>query len=212
MKLGVWLPAVIAFALLAPADWIAVAGGHRRVRRFSKIGAIAALTVVAATLHPRQEAERWLFVGALVLGGIGDWFLLDYARGLAKGLASFLAGHLLYVAGFWSAGVNPTVSLIAAVVVATYAAMIGAILIRALLKAGKTMLAAAVIAYFVGIGAMAASAAGSGSLIAAAGSVLFVFSDSLIGWDNFVRPLRRAQLPIIVSYHLAQLLLVLSLL
>jgi uncharacterized membrane protein YhhN len=49
-------------------------------------------------------------------------------------------------------------------------------------------------------------------LIAAAGSVLFVFSDSLIGWDNFVRPLRRAQLPIIVSYHLAQLLLVLSLL
>lgn len=43
------------------------------------------------------------------------------------------------------------------------------------------------------------------------GAVLFMLSDALIGWRRFVRELKWAPVAIIVTYHLAQTMLVLSL-
>jgi uncharacterized membrane protein YhhN len=212
MTVHAWSLLLPIFGVLAAVDWAMVGLGRPRARRVTKMAAIAALVLLAAFLPARHELERWLFVGALVLGGVGDWFLLDYEHGLPPGLGAFLAGHVLYIAGFWSAGVDVRRFAVAAVVVALYAAVVGSVIIRALLRRGKRPLAAAVVAYFVAIGAMAASAAGSGALTATAGAALFVASDSLIGWNQFVRRLGWAELPIIVTYHLAQLLLVLSLL
>jgi uncharacterized membrane protein YhhN len=45
---------------------------------------------------------------------------------------------------------------------------------------------------------------------AAAGALLFMTSDALIGWNRFVRSLAWAPLAIIVTYHVAQMLLVVS--
>jgi uncharacterized membrane protein YhhN len=48
--------------------------------------------------------------------------------------------------------------------------------------------------------------------LAGAGAGLFFVSDTVLAWNRFVRPLGRGPVAVIVTYHLAQALLVLSLL
>ena len=69
-----------------------------------------------------------------------------------------------------------------------------------------------VTAYSVVIAVMLASAIASGNVVAAVGAGLFVASDSMIAWDRFVRPFPGAGVAIMVTYHLGQAGLVLSLL
>jgi uncharacterized membrane protein YhhN len=66
--------------------------------------------------------------------------------------------------------------------------------------------------YMVVISAMVTSALASGSWWAAAGASLFFASDALIAETRFVRPHRGAGVVIMVTYHLGQAGLVLSLL
>ena len=47
---------------------------------------------------------------------------------------------------------------------------------------------------------------------AAAGAVLFLVSDTVLAWNRFVRPFPSGPVAVHVTYHLAQGLLVLSLL
>jgi uncharacterized membrane protein YhhN len=65
--------------------------------------------------------------------------------------------------------------------------------------------------YIAAISVMVASALASGNALAATGAVLFMASDTLIAWNRFVRPLEWAPITIIVTYHLGQAGLVLSL-
>ena len=67
------------------------------------------------------------------------------------------------------------------------------------------------IAYVVVIAAMGASAVASGNALAAVGALLFMASDSLIGETRFVQPRRWGGVAIMVTYHLGQAGLVLSL-
>ena len=67
------------------------------------------------------------------------------------------------------------------------------------------------IVYLAAISTMVALAGAGGRPLALAGALLFYLSDGLIAWGRFVRPLPWAPLPIIVSYHLAQAALVVSL-
>jgi uncharacterized membrane protein YhhN len=62
------------------------------------------------------------------------------------------------------------------------------------------------------ISVMVASALASGIAVAAIGAISFAASDSLIAWDRFVRPLAWSGVVIMVTYHVAQALLTLSLL
>jgi uncharacterized membrane protein YhhN len=41
--------------------------------------------------------------------------------------------------------------------------------------------------------------------------MLFATSDSIIGYNRFVKPVRQADLPIMVTYHAGQVLLILGL-
>jgi uncharacterized membrane protein YhhN len=61
------------------------------------------------------------------------------------------------------------------------------------------------------ISAMVASAVATGDLRAVAGAALFYASDTLIALDRFEQPRPWAGLAIMVTYHLGQLGLVLSL-
>ena len=73
------------------------------------------------------------------------------------------------------------------------------------------MLVAPVAVYLVAIATMAVLAFNVGVPAAAAGAVLFVVSDTVLALDRFVRPIRHGTLAVHVTYHLAQGLLVLSL-
>jgi uncharacterized membrane protein YhhN len=58
---------------------------------------------------------------------------------------------------------------------------------------------------------MVSSAGSTGSLVALAGALLFFYSDGLLAYNRFVRPVSRGRLGNIVLYHVGQALLVLSL-
>jgi hypothetical protein len=61
------------------------------------------------------------------------------------------------------------------------------------------------------ISLMLASAIGTGRILAIVGAGLFYCSDTLIAWTTFLKDHRWGKLAIIITYHLAQIGLALSL-
>jgi uncharacterized membrane protein YhhN len=198
----------IAFAAV---DWIAVARGNRRLRRVSKPAVIVLLVVVALTLQRSSAAERSAFAVALSFSLLGDVALLKDERWFRPGLAAFLAAHLAYGGGFLIGGVNRGLLVYSVLAVAIVSSVLGGRILRAILQSSSRSMAAPVAAYLLAISAMLALAVASGKPLALAGAALFYASDGMIAWNRFVRPLSWSPLPIIVSYHLGQLGLVLSL-
>jgi uncharacterized membrane protein YhhN len=66
----------------------------------------------------------------------------------------------------------------------------------------------AVTVYSLIISVMVVTATGTPSWLAFAGATWFAISDSLIAHNRFVRPIPRADLPIMMTYHAGQLLLI----
>jgi uncharacterized membrane protein YhhN len=171
-----------------------------------------ALTGVAVTIDPANPTMRWWFVGALVLSLAGDVFLLGDRRWFVAGLASFLVAHVAYSAGFvasperrwWAAGV-------AVLAAATLAASFGRAIVAGA-AARASSLSVPVAAYLVVISAMLVMSALAGNAVAMVGAALFVGSDTMLGWRQFVREQRWMPVAIMVTYHLAQACLVVSLL
>ena len=222
-----------AWALLGGAgafavgDWLAVARGSKGLEYVCKPAAIAALIGVALALTPVHADRRACFVAALALSLVGDVFLMlrigerDSERSerrreqprrdlFVAGLSAFLLAHVAYVVGLRLHGGSWAALALAAVVAAWAAAAVGRPVVGAVRRLHPE-LTLPVTAYMVVISAMVASALATGLILAAAGAVLFELSDSLIAWNRFVRPVRWAPLAIIVTYHLGQTGLVLSL-
>ena len=61
------------------------------------------------------------------------------------------------------------------------------------------------------ISLMVASAIGTENLVAIAGATLFYVSDALIAWNRFIQEYPWGRVAIMVTYHLGQIGLVLSL-
>jgi len=88
----------------------------------------------------------------------------------------------------------------------------GAILLRSLVTARHEALVAPVCVYTAAIATMVVLAVNVGVVAAAVGSALFLVSDTLLSWNRFVRPIPSGTLAVHATYHLAQGLLVISLL
>jgi uncharacterized membrane protein YhhN len=206
------LAALSVAALCALGDWWARSRRLEALEYLCKPGTMAALLAVAVLLHPAAGlgSRRDWFVAALALSLVGDVLLMVPHDRFVPGLAAFLVAHLCYVAGFLlSRPAFPAVA-VAAVVVVVVVAPVARRILGAL--RGNRALQFPVASYVAVICVMMASALASGSPLAGAGAVLFAASDSMIAWDRFVRPLRAAPVAIMVTYHLGQSGLVLSLL
>jgi uncharacterized membrane protein YhhN len=198
----------------AVADWIAVDREWRTVEYVCKPLALVLLVGVALALDPHDGATRTWFVVALVLSLAGDVFLMleHRAEGLfVAGLASFLLGHLAYVAGMIVDGIVVTRFGLGLALVALALAVVGVTILRAVRAGREPQLAGPVMAYMLVISAMVACAIGVGHPAAIAGAGLFYVSDTLIAWNRFVRELPRGRLAVMSTYHLAQAGLVVSL-
>src|SRR5260370_39754675 len=127
------------------------------------------LIAAALLLHPASEAERALFVVALVLGLAGDVFLMLPDDYLIPGIAVFLAGHLAYTAGF-RFGTFAIVGLVVGLVIVAATAVL---LLRRVLSAvgsgGRAHLRNPIIAYAIVISLITVSAAPTAPPVAAAG-------------------------------------------
>jgi uncharacterized membrane protein YhhN len=198
-------------ALFAGANWWSRWSDDRRVEIITKPATLVALIGVALLIDPVDPTVRGWFVAALVLSLAGDVFLLGDDRWFVPGLASFLAGHVAYIGGFVA---GPTWRWWAAVVALVPVALLVATAGRRIVAGARSAdqrLVGPVVAYLTVISAMLVAAAAAGNGWAVIGAALFVVSDTILGWNRFVRSSPPLAPAIMITYHLAQAALVVSL-
>jgi uncharacterized membrane protein YhhN len=207
-----WTFATI-FAVAAAANWWSrLSDGRRKTELWSKPLALVALIAVAIALHPDDQLVRAWFVTALVCSLAGDVFLMFGNRYFIPGLASFLFAHVAYTLGFFafddwsSAGF-----LLGAAMMAVLAVAVGVRIVIAA-RRKERVLGPAVAAYLLAISVMFCAAMATGNTWAILGAALFVVSDSVLGWRQFVADARWMPVTIMITYHLGQAGLVASLL
>jgi uncharacterized membrane protein YhhN len=196
-------------ALFAAADWYAVARDDRRTELWAKPATLASLILTAVVLGATGTTAGWWLLGALVLGLFGDVALLGKSVSrFQAGLAAFLVGHLCYLLCFAVLGLPrpwwswAALVVLAAVLVATRQ------VVPATYRSDGLALALPVAAYSLVIGAMLVLAWLTGEPLVALGATVFVVSDATLALDRFVRPLPRAHLVVMVTYHVGQALIV----
>lgn len=201
---------LILTGISAVVHWWSVAAKHRSVLLITKPLTMVLLIGVALTIDTAAGATRTWFVVALVLSLAGDVFLMLEPDQFIAGLASFLAAHIAYVIGLVVAGFSP-----AAAILALGAALVAfAVLGRGILAGAAdkdARLQIPVAAYMAVISAMVIAAAATTNALAIVGAVLFYGSDATLGWNRFVQPITHGRLMTMVTYHLGQTFLILSL-
>lgn len=202
-----------ATLVIAVLDWIAKGIDSKPLEYVCKPLTMVALIGVALTLDPTDGGARAAFVVALVFGMAGDVFLMlpDDKRWFVFGLASFLVGHLGYVVGLVLLGLSGLPLAVGAAVVVLAMAVVGRRIVGAVRAGDEPALAAPVSVYMGVISIMVACAFGTTLPLAIGGSLLFFASDACIGWGRFVKTYAWMPITIIVTYHLGQVGLVLSL-
>lgn len=196
-------------AVSAIGDWVAVGRANERAEHLFKPLTLMLLIAAAVSLNPADGTVRWLFVAALCCGLLGDVLLM--LDRFVPGAAAFLVGHVFYIAGFLQVPLNPWTALAALVPVAALILTAGR-RIAAGAAQRSSLLGRIVLAYQLVLCAVFVLAVGSGNPWAIAGAGLFAASDTMLGWNRFVSGFPGARVLIHVTYHLAQALLVLSLL
>ncbi len=205
----------------AVVNWVAVARGIRRLETIFKPATLVAFVIGAWLLGQRVGGGRlalW-FVVALVFSLVGDiCLMLPDEKWFVPGLLAFLVGHLCYIIGF-----NPTWPPVGAIAIV---AVVGAVdwivlpkIVRGVRNSGAPKLQGPVIGYGVILSLTLVSAwatwfrpewESTGRLLAGLGGTLFFASDLMLAWNKFVRPPRLLHVAVIVTYHLGQLALALT--
>jgi uncharacterized membrane protein YhhN len=201
---------VAVFAAFAVADWTAIWHGADRSRTLSKPIATVVLVAIAAVAGEMDGDARSALVIAAVLCLAGDVALLgDSEKRFLLGLSAFAAAHVAYVVTALLVGVSWPRLAIAFPVLAVLLGFqaLTQVLSGAMRQGGPPMLVAVVV-YSLIISAMVVTATGTPSWLAFAGATLFAVSDSMIAYNRFVEPFPKADLPIMVTYHTGQLLLI----
>jgi len=200
--------AIAALAAIA-ADW-----NERRHKSFYALKPLTTVFIIAVAAAARPDAPAYQagVLAALVLSLAGDVCLMFRGnRWFVAGLVSFLLAHLCFVAAF--VGDLPRVAPPAW----SYASLLwgAALLVVLWPKAGTLRLP--VLVYGLVLAAMVIAAAarhaalgGDDALYALLGAGLFLLSDSLLGYRQFVRPYPGAQALILSTYWLAIWLIALS--
>jgi uncharacterized membrane protein YhhN len=213
---------LLVAALAAIVNWVAVWRGGPSglaIERATKPAVMVALVLVAI-LWPVEAGSaaadaRPRLVAGLVASLAGDVLLLPPGR-FVQGLVAFLLGHVAYLVAY--AGMPGSVPWLVAGVLT--ASVLIATVGRVLVRAARTIGLGGPVAFYVAvIWAMALAATRTGQPAAILGAWLFVTSDALLGWGRLRAPApgmprgdgRGLGLTVMVTYHLAQALLVLAL-
>lgn len=197
-------------ALLAVADWVAIARVIQWLEYVTKPGLMVGLILVALALHPVSQAERIFFIVALALGLISDVLLMLPADMFLAGLVAALVEHVAYISGFRTRELNLALMVVAAVIALLSVVAFAPPIIRSL-QATHRSLVLPVLVYVTVFVIMVSSAGGTGSIVALGGALLFFYSDAILAWNRFVTPLPFGRVLNIVPYHVGQAVLVLSL-
>ncbi|MGB8253142.1 MAG: lysoplasmalogenase [Anaerolineaceae bacterium] len=200
--------------IFAVADWYAVARNISWLRYSAKPLVISALGIWLL-LQPIAFSESFWFFLALVFSLIGDVWLLAPPRFFMAGLASFLLTHICYVIGINRELPSATWQVFS---VAAAFIILGVFIYPILFRGVKRQsdarkLQGATLIYFIVLSLMAFSATTTlarpdwerlTAVSVAIGGLSFFFSDFLLAYDRFIRPVRNGRLAVHIAYHLGQ--------
>lgn len=201
----------IAFLFLALLHLYAVYANLPNLRFFSKpLICISLIFILYKETGLKKNIEKLVAVG-LFFGCLGDIFLMLNENMFVAGLASFLIGHILYVIAFSKQTSAKALSkhksyILIAGILASFSYYLYSIL-----KPSLGPLKIPVILYIIVIAAMAFFAYTRryqtntlSFIICLIGTLLFIFSDSILALNKFVAYLANSGLYIMSSYILAQ--------
>ncbi|RZJ26859.1 MAG: hypothetical protein EOO54_01275 [Haliea sp.] len=210
-RLSVLQVLLVESAVLATAS--AALGLLDAHRVFKPLALWVAIVLVAA--HARRTGAGGRFhytLGAALVFSLAGDCLLMFPGYFIPGLVAFLMAHLCYIALFRQ-GVRWFPSR--RVLIATLA--IGAAMYAFLFSGLSPVLRIAVAAYVLVIALMAAQAMGRALVLrnraalgVAIGAGFFMLSDALLATNRFAVPLPMAQLWVLSTYYVAQILIVLN--
>jgi uncharacterized membrane protein YhhN len=204
---------LVVAAVLAVGDWAAVHLRLIHVEYILKPGTLVVL-VAAAAVSDVGDPKPWV-IGALVFGLIGDvGLMLSDGRTdppFIAGLGAFLIGHVWYLVAFALAGLRGIDVLAGLLVVAGVGGLTLPAVLRGAAASANRAFAGVVAGYAALLSAMTMFGVGTGIIATAIGAVLFLGSDTLIARDRFVRQVPHGSLLVIVTYHLAQFLILIGL-
>jgi uncharacterized membrane protein YhhN len=232
-----WLAAA---GVLALVDWFAVAQGARQTERLAKPLVLAALLMAAVVSHPLKPVVHGWLIAALALGLVGDLALVAERRPelvpaggqhairsprltgepsgrstgwlFLIGLLAFLLGHLSYARAMQLYGLDQLSLAFGLMLVLIALLSFGYRIIAGAHALGGATMTIGVTLYMVALGSAVVLGVGTAQLWIAGGILLFAISDLVLASDRFVQARPFAPVVVIISYHLAQALLLLGLL
>jgi alkenylglycerophosphocholine hydrolase len=177
----------IVAAVAAVSNWWSKWQRHTGVELISKPTTTIAIGVLAVLVA--DDVPRGATIAA-VIGFVcclaGDVALLPAVDRFVVGLGSFLVGHVAFVVMFVFLGLDSwALGLVALVIVAAVAVFVGRPIVAGA-RTSDAKLAVPVQAYLVVISSMVVIGWATGRPAAIVGSSLFVLSDSILGWRQFV--------------------------
>jgi uncharacterized membrane protein YhhN len=209
---------LLASFVSAIIDWIAVLLQIRWLEYlFKPLTMILLILWFFKILPPEKPIIASFVLAGLVLSLFGDIFLMLPGNWFLAGLIAFLVGHVAYIIGFNSGGIQVRMSsLIIAVLISSFAVPIYLQLRGGLKTSGRERLILPVTLYVIVISIMFWSASTVlfredwitlAGVLLTIGAGFFFFSDAILGWNRFVKTIERGNLIVIVTYHSAQYLI-----
>lgn len=213
---------LIGIALIvAVIDWAAVSFQWKRIEYIAKPGVILSL-IAWLIINNGFEDQLLFFTIGLVFSMAGDISLMLPKGSFLAGLILFLFSHVFYILGF-----NVTIpqfsyaGFVIAILIFINAFEISRRIIRGCSAYGHEKLKIPIVVYTIIISLMVYSALLTlirpnsewipiASLLVSLGAILFFVSDTLLTWNRFVSPIRNGNLFTIVTYHIAQITIILG--
>lgn len=200
------------------ANWLAVWFEWKIVNYLSKPAIIVALLSWFLSNAGLSLPALWFGIG-LIFALIGDTFLLFKGKSFLFGMAAFMLTHIAYSIGFnqYLSQLSPAMIGAILIVFSLWVWVFAALRQGALPNPAYRKMEMPLIAYNLLILVMVISALltnlrddwqpVSAGLVAS-GALLFLFSDALLAFDRFIRPLPTARLWKRVTYQLGQLAII----
>ncbi|MBV6494268.1 MAG: hypothetical protein LDLANPLL_02299 [Turneriella sp.] len=190
---------LVVLAVLTKLFW-------RRAYIFAK--PLPVIFIIVNAFASTTRIETYWFA-AISFGLAGDILLL-HPRGFVAGLLSFLFGHIFYIFAFnregggWYQDIPISLAIFLGVLLLVY------YLVRHLVKTRQKKYILPVFVYTVVSGLFLLSSMHNPIQSAAViGAFFFCFSDFLLGFHKFVRPIWYVQAAVSITYYMAQWLLAL---
>jgi alkenylglycerophosphocholine/alkenylglycerophosphoethanolamine hydrolase len=159
----------------------------------------------------QKKSNLWSLI-AVILCGLGDLFLaINFKDYFIFGLASFLLAHIFYILSFYKLPKNKfKISQKYSLPIKTLILIIGTLFYIKIFPNLESM-KIPVLFYFLVIVLMNFVAINKLGWIGLTGALVFLISDSLIAYSLFVESFAHSQTLIMLTYYLAQYLIVSSL-